>query len=118
MTVPVLVLMLTAMVTALTLSLRDHAAHAAAVDLAELRAGRAATAFLTGCGTGQGCAPPAGPDTRACAAPDSVRVSVEVAWDPTMWTALSPVTATRVVAYDQGLAGHLHSLATNALPAC
>ena len=39
MTVPVLVLMVAAMVTAMSVSLRDHAAHSAAVDLANLRAG-------------------------------------------------------------------------------
>ena len=58
MTVPVLVLMLAATVTAMAVSLRDHAAHAAANDLAEIRAEHAADAFVASCITHEGCAPP------------------------------------------------------------
>ena len=71
MTVPVLVLMLAAMVTALAVSLRDHAAHAAAADLAEIRAEHAAAAFVASCITHEGCEPPDAGSIDACAAADT-----------------------------------------------
>ena len=119
MTVPVLVLMLAAMVTAMTVSLRDHAAHAAAADLAEIRAEHAAAAFVASCITHEGCAPPATEGVAACAAADSgIVVSAHVAWTPALWKGLTPATADRVVAYDDGLGTGLKSRAAAALKPC
>ena len=119
MTVPVLVLMLAAMATAMTASLRDHAAHAAAADLAEIRAEHAAAAFVASCITHEGCAPPEGDGTRACAAVDAgVIVTARVAWTPVLWKGLTPVTADRIVAYDDGLGPGLKARAAAALDPC
>ena len=119
MTVPVLVLMLAAMVTAMTVSLRDHAAHAAATDLAEIRAEHAAAAFVAGCITHEGCAPPDSDGTRACAAADAgVIVTARVAWTPVLWKGLTPVTADRIVAYDDGLGPGLKARAAAAVDPC
>ena len=119
MTVPVLVLMLAAMVTAMTVSLRDHAAHAAAADLAEIRAEHAAAAFVAGCITHEGCAPPEGDGIEACAAADSgIVVSAQVAWTPVLWKGLTPATADRVTAYDDGLGTELKTRAAAALDPC
>ncbi len=119
MTVPVLMLMLAAMVSAMTVSLRDHAAHAAAADLAEIRAEHAAAAFVASCITHEGCAPPATEGVAACAAADSgIVVSAHVAWTPALWKGLTPATADRVVAYDDGLGTGLKSRAVAALKPC
>jgi hypothetical protein len=119
MTVPVLVLMLAAMVTAMTVSLRDHAAHAAATDLAEIRAEHAAANFVASCITHEGCAPPGGDDVKACAAADAgVMVTARVAWTPVLWKGLTPVTANRIVAYDDGLGPGLKARAAAAVTAC
>ena len=119
MTVPVLVLMLAAMVTAMTVSLRDHAAHAAAADLAEIRAEHAAAAFVAGCITHEGCAPPDADTIDACAAADAgVVMTARVAWTPVLWKGLTPATAKRIVAYDDGLGAGLKARATAALDAC
>lgn len=119
MTVPVLVLMLAAMVTAMTASLRDHAAHAAANDLAEIRAEHAAAAFVASCITHEGCAAPETEGVEACAAADSgIVVSAEVAWTPVLWKGLTPATADRVVAYDDGLGTGLKTRAAAALNPC
>lgn len=119
MTVPVLVLMLAAMVTAMAVSLRDHAGYAAAVDLAELRAEHAVDAFVAGCLTHAGCAPPAGDDMEACAAADvGVIISAQASWDPALWKGLTPVAAERILAYDQGLGAQLKARASSALDAC
>lgn len=119
MTVPVLVLMLAAMVTALALSLQDHAAQAAASDLAEIRADHAATNFLASCVTHEGCAPPEGGGIEACAAASAgVVVTARVAWNPVLWKSLTPVTADRVIAYDQGLGTSLKDRAAAALDSC
>ena len=119
MTVPVLVLMLAAMVTAMAVSLQDHASHAAAVDLAELRAQHAASAFVTSCVTHEGCAPPETDGVEACAAADAgVVVTAQVAWDPVLWKRLTPVTTERIVAYDQGLGTQFRSRAAAAIAAC
>lgn len=119
MTVPVLVLMLAAMVTALALSLQDHAAHAAAADLAEIRAEHAAAAFVASCVTHEGCAPPEFRGVRTCAAADAgVVVTARVAWTPALWKGLTPATADRVVAYDEGLGAGIKTRAAAALDPC
>lgn len=119
MTVPVLVLMLAAMVTALAVSLQDHAAHAAAADLAEIRAEHAADAFVASCITHEGCAPPDSGGMSACAAADAgVMVTARVAWTPALWKGLTPATADRIVAYDEGLGPSLKALAAAALDPC
>ena len=119
MTVPVLVLMLAAMVTAMAVSLRDHAAHAAASDLAEIRAEHAADAFVVSCITHEGCAPPAGDGTKACVAADAgVIVTARVAWTPVLWKGLTPATADRVIAYDEGLGAGLKARAAAAVDPC
>ena len=119
MTVPVLVLMLAAMVTAMVVSLRDHADHAAATDLAEIRAEHAAANFVASCITHEGCAPPQTDGVEACAAADSgVVVSAQVSWTPVLWKSLTPATADRVVAYDDGLGTDFKNLAGKAVAAC
>ena len=119
MTVPVLVLMLAAMVTAMAVSLRDHAAHAAAVDLAEIRAEHAAANFVVSCITHKGCAPPETEGVEACAAGDAgVVMSVQVPWTPVLWKSLTPATANRVVAYDDGLGAELKARAAAAVDKC
>ena len=119
MTVPVLVLMLAAMVTAMAVSLRDHAAHAAAADLAEIRAEYAADAFVASCITHEGCAPPAADGIKACAAASAgVVVTAQVSWTPVLLRSLAPATAKRVIAYDEGLGTDLKDRADDALNAC
>ena len=119
MTVPVLVLMLATMVTAMAVSLRDHAAYAAAADLAEIRAEHAAAGFLASCITHEGCALPETDDIEACsAAAEGVVVSAEVSWTPVLWKGLTPATADRVIAYDEGLGAGLKSRAAEALNPC
>ena len=119
MTIPVLVLMLAAMVTAMAVSLRDHAAHAAAADLAEIRAEHAAANFVASCITHEGCAPPETEGVEACAAADSgIIVSAQVAWTPVLWKSLTPATADRVVAYDDGLGADLKARAAAAVDTC
>ena len=119
MTVPVLVLMLAAMVTAMAVSLRDHAAHAAAADLAEIRAEHAADAFVASCITHEGCAPPAADGIKACtAAGAGVVVSAQVSWTPVLWKGLTPAAADRVVAYDDGLGTELKARAAAAVDPC
>lgn len=119
MTVPVLVLMLAAMVTAMAVSLRDHAAHAAASDLAELRAVHAADAFVTGCITHEGCAKPEAEGINACTATDAgVVISAHVSWDPVLWKSLTPATADRIVAYDRGLGDLFKARAASAVDSC
>ena len=119
MTVPALVLMLTSVVTILMVSLHDHAAHAAAVDLAELRAVHAAEAFLASCLTTQGCEPPQADQATACAAGDhGLTVTAHADWSPKLWKALTPVTAVSVIAYDDGLADRVRLRARAALDAC
>ena len=119
MTVPVLVLMLAAMVTAMAVSLRDHAAHAAADDLAEIRAEHAADAFVASCITHKGCAPPAADGIKACAAADAgVIVTAQVSWTPVLWKGLTPATADRVIAYDEGLSAGLKARAAAAVDPC
>ena len=119
MTVPVLVLMLAAMVTAMAVSLRDHAGHAAATDLAEIRAEHAATHFVASCITHEGCAPPETEGVEACAAADAgVVMTARVAWTPVLWKALTPATADRIVAYDEGLGTGLKARAAAALNPC
>jgi len=118
--VPLLVLMLTAMITAMTLSLRDHAAHAAAVDLADLHAQHAATTTLDGCLTAAGCASPASSHATVCAAGDAgLRATSTVSWSATLWKNLTPVNATHVIAYDTGIDDdQLPSLISGSLNAC
>ena len=119
MTVPVLVLMLAAMVTAMAVSLRDHAAHAAANDLAEIRAEHAAAHFVTSCITHDGCAPPDEDGVKACAAADAgVVVTAQVSWAPVLWKGLTPATADWVVAYDEGLGAGIKTRAVAALDPC
>ncbi|MCY3619775.1 MAG: hypothetical protein F4Y99_00165 [Acidimicrobiaceae bacterium] len=119
MTVPVLVLMLAAMVTAMTASLRDYAAHAAASDLAEIRAEHAAAAFVASCITHEGCAPPETEGIEACAVADSgIVVSAQVAWTPVLWKGLMPATADRAVAYDEGVGAGIKTRAVAALDPC
>ena len=119
MTVPVLVLMLAAMVTAMAVTLRDHAAHAAATDLAEIRAEHAAVNFVASCITHEGCAPPAAAGIEACAAANAgVVVTAQVSWTPVLFKSLTPATADRVVAYDDGLGTGIKSRAAAALNAC
>ena len=119
MTVPVLVLMIAAMVTAMSVSLRDHAAHAAAVDLANLRAEHAAAAFVASCLTHEGCDPPAAEGIEACAAADAgVVVTAQVSWNPIIWKRLTPTTGEHVVAYDRGLGARVKARARAAVGAC
>ena len=118
MTVPVLVLMVTAMVTAMSVSLRDHAAHAAAVDLANLRAEHAADAFVASCLTHEGCDPPAAEGIKACAADAGVVVTAQVSWNPIIWKRLTPTTGEHVVAYDRGLGAQVKARARAAVGAC
>lgn len=119
MTVPVLVLMLAAMVTAMAVSLRDHAAHAAANDLAEIRAEHAAANFVASCITHDGCAPPAADGVEACAAAHAgVVVTAQVSWTPVLWKSLTPATADRAVAYDEGLGAGIKTRAAAALNPC
>lgn len=119
MTVPVLVLMLATMVTVMSASLQDHAAHSAAVDLAKLRAEHAADAFVTSCLTHEGCDPPQTGDVEACAASDAgVVVTARVSWDPIIWKRLTPTTGEHVVAYDRGLGTHIKDRARAAITAC
>lgn len=119
MTVPVLVLMLAAMVTAMAVSLRDHAAHAAAADLAEIRAEHAAANFVASCITYEGCAPPEGDGIKTCAAADAgIVVTAQVSWAPVLWKSLTPATADRVVAYDEGLGTKLKARAAAAVDPC
>lgn len=119
MSVPLLVLMLTAMITALTLSLRDHAAHAAAVELADLHARHAASATLTSCLSNSGCTPPASTHATVCAADDAgLQATAAVAWPANLWKNLTPVTATHVIAYDAGIGNQLRTRISGALNAC
>ena len=119
MTVPLLVLMLAAMVTAMSVSLQDHAAHAAAVDLANLRAEHAADAFVTSCLTHEGCDPPRTGGIEACVTGDTgVVVTARVSWDPIIWTHLTPTTGKHVVAYDRGLGASLRARARAAVGVC
>ncbi len=119
MTVPVLVLMLAAMITAMTVSLRDHAAHSAAGDLAEIRVEHAATSYVASCAASGGCAPPETEAVTVCAAQDAgLVVSAQVAWSPLLWKAHTPVTAERIVDYDDGLGSDLITRAAAAVAAC
>ena len=119
MTVPLLVLMLAAMVTAMSVSLRDHAAHAAAVDLANLRAEHAADAFVAGCLTHEGCASPRTDGIEVCAAADTgVVVTARVSWTPILWKSLTPTTGVHVVAYDRGLGAQIKARARAAIGPC
>ncbi len=119
MTVPMLVLMLAAVVTAMSVSLRDHATHSAAVDLARLRAEHAADAFVASCLTHEGCDPPRTGSVEACAAGDAgVAVTARVSWDPIIWTNLSPTNGEHVVAYDRGLGAQVKDRARAAIGAC
>ena len=119
MTVPVLVLMLAATVSALTVSLQDHAAQAAAADLAEIRAEHAAVAFVSSCITHEGCTPPDADSIEACAAADAgIVMTARVAWTPVLWKSLTPATADRIVAYDEGLGAGLKTRAAAALDPC
>ena len=119
MTVPLLVLMLAAMVTAMSASLQDHAAHGAAVDIAKLRAEHAADAFVTSCLTHEGCDPPQTEDVEACTAGDAgVVVTAQVSWNPIIWKRLTPTTGEHVVAYDRGLGAHIKDRARAAVNAC
>ncbi len=103
----------------MAVSLRDHAACAAAADLAEIRAEHAADAFVTSCITHEGCAPPEPGGIEACAAADAgVVMTARVAWTPALWKGLTPATAERVVAYDDGLGASLKSRAAAALDPC
>ena len=119
MTVPVLILMLAAMVAAMTASLQDHAALAGAQDLAELRAEHAAGAFVASCLTDAGCAAPDADGIEACADDAGVAVTAQVSWHPTLWKGIGPSTAHRVVAYRQGVAAtDLRARALAALDPC
>ncbi len=119
MNVPVLVLMLAAMVTAMSVSLQDHGAHAAASDLAEIRAEHAAANFVAGCITHEGCAPPDTEGVEVCATTDAgVVVSASVSWTPVLWKGRTPVTADRVIAYDEGLGAALKARAAAAVRPC
>lgn len=102
MTTPVLILMLAAMVAAMTASVSDHAAHTAATDLAELRARHAADALVADCLSDSACVLP--PQTTACSRSDGVLVTARVEWSPRLWRGLDTATATRVLAYDTGAA--------------
>ena len=119
MTVPLLVLMLATMVTVMSASLRDHASHSAAVDLAKLRAEHSADAFVASCLTHEGCDPPQTDHVKACAAGDAgVVVTAEVSWDPIIWKRLTPTTGEHIVAYDRGLGPHIKDRARAAITAC
>ena len=100
MSVPAIVLMFVAVATITGVSLLDHAAHAAAVDLAELRADRAAAALTDSCLSDTGCALP--PGVEACTAPNGVLVTATVTFDARIWTHIDATTASRVVAYNAG----------------
>ena len=119
MTVPLLVLMLATMVAVMSVSLRDHATHSAAVDLAKLRAEHAADAFVASCLTHEGCDPPQTDDVEACAAGDAgVVVTARVSWDPVIWKRLTPTTGEHVVAYDRGLGANIKDRARAAITTC
>ena len=119
MTVPLLVLMLAAMVTAMSVSLRDHAAHGAAVDLAQLRAEHAADAFVASCLTHEGCDPPRAGGIKVCAVGDTgVVVEARVVWNPTIWTHLTPAIGKHVLAYDRGLGTETRARARAAVGTC
>lgn len=119
MSVPMIILALAAMVAAMSVSLQDHAAHAAATDLAELRAEHAADAFIASCITHQGCAPPEADGVEACAADSAgVVMSAQVSWDPLLWEGLTPATAERLVAYDDGLDAQFRARAASTIDAC
>ena len=111
--------MLTSVVTILMVSLHDHAGHAAAVDLAELRAAHTAEAFLASCLTTQGCEPPQADQATACASGShGLTITAHTDWNPKLWKALTPVTAISVIAYDDGLANQLRARAQAVLNAC
>ena len=119
MSVPMIVLALVAMVTAMTASLRDHAALAAATDLAHLRVEHAADAYVMSCLTHDGCARPEGVGLDACAASDTgVIITARVDWEPSLWKGLTPATADRIVAYDDGLGAQFRARAASGLDAC
>ena len=119
MSTPVIILALVSMVITLSVSLRDHAGLAAAVDLAELRAEHAADAFIASCVTHEGCAPPGAEGIEACAAADAgVVMTARVSWSPMLWKHLTPATAERVVAYDEGLDARFRARAAAAVDAC
>ena len=119
MTVPALVLMLTSVVSILVVSLHDHAGHATAVDLAELRAAHAAAAFLASCITTQGCEPPQPDQATACASGNhGLTVTAHSDWNPKLWKALTPATAISVIAFDEGLDNQVRARAQAVLDAC
>ncbi len=119
MTVPALVLMVTSVAAILIMSLHDHAGFAAAGDLADLRASHAADAFLASCLTDQGCEPPHPNQATACASGDhGISVTATVDWNPSLWKALTPVTAITVIAYDEGLDTNVRALAAASVNAC
>ncbi len=101
MTVPILVLMLITMVSAMTAAIRDQATHAAVVDIAELRVEQAADAVIESCLSEAGCVLPAG--AKACANSAGIAITIEVDWNPRLWHNLSTVTATRVITHKAGL---------------
>ena len=100
MTTPVLILTLTLMVAAMAASVSDHASHAAATDLAAMRAKHAADALVETCLSDADCVLPS--HASACSGADSVVITAEVEWSPRLWHALDTATATRYVAYDTG----------------
>lgn len=100
MTTPMLVLMLTLMVAAMAVSVSDHASHAAATDLAAMRAKHAADALVETCLSDADCVMPS--HASACTGADSVAITAEVQWSPRLWHTLDTATATRYVAYDTG----------------
>ena len=119
MTVPLLVLMLAAMVTVMSVSLDDHAAHGTAVDLARLRAEHAADTFVASCLTHEGCDPPRAEGIEACAAGDAgIVVTARVSWTPKIWKHLTPTTGEHVLAYDRGLGAEVKDRARAAVGAC
>lgn len=119
MTVPLLVLMLAAMVTVMSVSLDDHAAHGAAVDLAKLRAEHSADAFVASCLSREGCDPPQTEGIDACVAGDvGVVVTARVSWNPAIWKHLTPTTGEHVLAYDRGLGAQIKDRARAAVGAC
>ena len=119
MTVPLLVLTLAATVTVMSVSLDDHAAHGAAVDLARLRAEHAADAFVASCLTQEGCDPPRTEGIEACASGDAgVVVTARVSWTPRIWKHLTPTTGEHVLAYDRGLGAEVKDRARAAVGAC
>lgn len=104
-------------------SLSDHAELIANRNLAAHRAERASAVFIDGCGS-TGCNSAAANTTRldgtvlsGCTSQSPggtiLRVKAQVPWSPTVFTGLSPSTATSAV--------ELHGLgasAASALPAC